>query len=107
MRWRPGVRGAPRDALRGGERQDGRDGAPPLALSPDHTSPAHLLTTPVPTAVHASQVRDAFYLLACTVLNQRLEEDPANVLNASDGGARASTTDLRRSAAKKKDGCAC
>ena len=47
-------------------------------------------------------VRDAFYLLACTVMNAKLEADPANAAN--ERGA----TDLMDGGGKEKGkGCAC
>ena len=47
-------------------------------------------------------VRDAFYLLACTVMNAKLEADPANAANE-----RGATNLMDGGGKEKGKSCAC
>ena len=47
------------------------------------------------------RVRDAFYLLACTIMNQRLESDPQNII--SDSAAIS----MEGGGGKPRGGCSC
>ena len=51
-------------------------------------------------ALGPGQVRDAFYLLACTVMNRLLEADPKNLINDGRGGVSLAHAD-----APKPSGC--